>query len=42
VSFELSFDDVEGMDCSNSLIKDFSRVVFEANSLVKKSFESLE
>lgn len=38
VSFELSFDQVEGMECSNSLIKDFSRVVFEANNLVKKSF----
>jgi hypothetical protein len=42
VAFELKFDDVEGMECSNSLIKDFSRVVFEANKLKKINFESLE
>lgn len=42
VAFELSFDDVEGMECSNSLIKDFSRVVFEANKLKKINFESLD
>lgn len=42
VSFELNFDDIEGMECSNSLIKDFSRVVFEANKLKKVNFESLD
>ena len=35
ITFELKFDDIEGMDCSNSLIKDFSRIVFEAKKLQK-------
>lgn len=42
VAFELSFDDIEGMENSNSLIKDFSRLVFEANLLRKVTFASLE
>ena len=42
VAFELSFDDIEGMENGNSLIKDFSRVVFEANRLRKVTFATLE
>ena len=42
IAFELNFDDVGGMECSNSLIKDFSRMVFEADKLKKIAFDDLE
>ena len=42
VAFELSLDDIEGMENGNSLIKDFSRVAFEANRLRKVTFATLE
>ena len=42
VTFELSHDDIGGMECSNSLIHKFSRLVFEARKLRKKAFISLE
>jgi len=42
VTFELDIPDVGGMECNNSLIKDFSRMVFEANLLLKKSFSTVE
>jgi hypothetical protein len=42
IAFELNYDDIEGMECSNSLIKDFSRFVFEANKLKKIAFASLD
>jgi hypothetical protein len=42
VTFELLIDDIEGFDCSNSLIYEFSRVAFEANRLTKLSFETLK
>ena len=42
VAFELSFDNIEGMENGNSLIKDFSRVAFEANRLRKVTFATLE
>lgn len=41
VTFELAFSDIGGFECSNSLIENFSRFVFEANVVHKKSFESL-
>lgn len=41
VTFELAFSDIGGFECSNSLIENFSRFVFEANVIHKKSFESL-
>ena len=42
VTFELDHDDIGGMECSNSLIHKFSRLVFEARKLRKKAFISLE
>ena len=41
VTFELAFGDIGGFEYSNSLIENFSRFVFEANVVHKKSFESL-
>ena len=42
VTFELSFEDIGGMECSNSLIENFSRLVFEAKGTTKKAFTTLE
>ena len=42
VTFELDHDDIGGMECSNSLIHGFSRLVFEAKTLRKKAFVTLE
>ena len=42
VTFELNHEDIGGMECSNSLIYNFSRLVFEAKTLRKKSFVTLE
>ena len=42
VAFELKLDDVGGFECTNSLIKDFSRLVFEAKSLTKICFNNIE
>ena len=42
MTFELEFKDVSGMECTNSLIEDFSRLVFEARHLKKRDFERLE
>ena len=38
VAFELKFEDIEGFDCSNSLIINYSKVAFEANKLTKFNF----
>ena len=42
VAFELNLDEIGGFECTNSLIKDFSRLVFEANNLTKLCFSSVE
>lgn len=42
VTFELAHEDIGGMECSNSLILNFSRLVFEAKTLRKKTFVTLE
>ena len=42
VTFELDHEDIGGMECTNSLIHNFSRLVFEAKTLRKKSFVTLE
>jgi hypothetical protein len=41
VAFELLIDDIAGFDCTNSLIRDFSRMVFEAKNVKKLTFETL-
>ena len=41
VAFELNIEDIGGFECSNSLIKDFSRMVFEAKTIKKLTFDSL-
>ena len=42
VAFEVDHNDIGGMECTNSLIHQFSRLVFEAKSLRKKAFTTLE
>ena len=42
VAFELNLDEIGGFECTNSLIKDFSRLVFEADNLTKLCFSSVE
>ena len=42
VTFEVNHADIGGMECSNSLIHQFSRLVFEAKTLRKKAFVTLE
>eukprot|EP00352_Strombidinopsis_acuminata_P002607 CAMPEP_0176399920 /NCGR_PEP_ID=MMETSP0126-20121128/47145_1 /TAXON_ID=141414 ORGANISM="Strombidinopsis acuminatum, Strain SPMC142" /NCGR_SAMPLE_ID=MMETSP0126 /ASSEMBLY_ACC=CAM_ASM_000229 /LENGTH=144 /DNA_ID=CAMNT_0017775789 /DNA_START=107 /DNA_END=541 /DNA_ORIENTATION=- len=42
VTFELDIADIGGMECTNSLIEHFSRFVFEANTLLKKSFSTVK
>lgn len=42
MTFEIDYKDVVGMEYSNMLIENSSRVVFEAKTLKKKSFHSLE
>ena len=42
VTFEVSHEEIGGMECSNSLIVNFSRLVFEAKILRKKAFATLE
>jgi len=42
VTFELVHEDIGGMECANSLILNFSRLVFEAKTLRKKTFGTLE
>ena len=42
VTFELAHEDIGGMECSNSLIFNFSRLVFEAKTLRKKTFVALD
>jgi len=42
VTFELSHDEIGGMECTNSLIPNASRLVFEAKTLRKKAFVTLE
>jgi hypothetical protein len=41
VTFEVDFKEVVGMEYTNMLIENSSRVVFEARALLKKSFHSL-
>jgi len=41
VAFELLIEDIGGFECSNSLIKTYSRMSFEARNLRKVTFESL-
>jgi hypothetical protein len=41
VTFEVDYKEVVGMEYTNMLIENSSRVVFEAKTLVKKSFHSL-
>lgn len=42
VTFEVTHADIGGMECTNSLIHNFSRLVFEAKTLRKKAFVTLE
>jgi len=42
VAFEVKQADIGGMECTNSLIHQFSRLVFEAKTLQKKAFVTLE
>ncbi len=42
VAFELEFKDIRGMEYSNVLVKDSSRIVFEARRLSKATFGSLD
>jgi len=42
VTFEVDFDQIGGIECSNSLIENFSRLVLEAKTLRKKAFKSLD
>jgi hypothetical protein len=41
VTFEVEFANIVGMEYSNMLIEDSSRIVFEAKTIIKKSFLSL-
>ena len=41
VTFEVEFNEIVGMGYSNFLIKDSSRIVLEARTIIKKSFETL-
>jgi hypothetical protein len=41
VVFELPFENISGMEFTNTLFKYGSRMVYEANDLVKKCFDSL-
>lgn len=34
--------DIGGFDCTNSLIRDFSRLVFEAKKITKLAFENIK
>ena len=42
VTFEVNQPDIGGMECTNSLLHGFSRLVFEAKTLRKKAFKTLE
>ena len=42
VTFEVCHTDIGGMECTNSLIHKFSRLVFEAKILRKKAFVTVE
>ena len=42
VTFEVTQKNIGGMECTNSLIHRFSRLVFEAKTLRKKAFVTLE
>ena len=42
VTFEVDQPDIGGMECTNSLLHGFSRLVFEAKTLRKKAFKTLE
>ena len=42
VTFEVDHADIQGMECTNSLIHNFSRLVLEAKICHKKTFLSLE
>lgn len=42
VTFEVEFNEVVGMGYSNVLIKHSNRIVLEAKTIIKKSFETLD
>ena len=42
ITFEVEQKDIGGMECTNSLIHGFSRLVFEAKTLRKKAFQTVE
>ena len=42
IAFEVDLNNIGGMECTNSLIHQFSRLVFEAKTLRKKAFTTLE
>ncbi len=41
VTFEIDFGDIVGMEYTNMLIENSSRIVFEGKSIKKKSFQTL-
>jgi hypothetical protein len=41
VTFELVIEEIGGFECCNSLIKNYSRMSFEAKTLKRLNFECL-
>lgn len=42
VTFEVESKEIVGMNYTNNLLKDTNRIVFEARTIIKKSFENVE